>query len=76
MFEKFREVTETLPLRDSRLLMIHMLPGIRLREKSKLMGLPTSTYRYQVSRVISKLRKRLTTVKHQRIGNQCQIGGN
>lgn len=75
LLEKLREATDDLSIRECRLLTIYNLPGLKLREKSRLMKLPVSTYRYQVSKVISKLRTQLTKVKPQRMGSTCRKGG-
>ena len=77
MIDRLCKVTARLSPRERQLLDIHTLPGYGVREKSKMMLLPLSTYRYRVDRVISKLRKLLMEKSMvQMRTSSSQIGGN
>jgi RNA polymerase sigma factor (sigma-70 family) len=77
LIKRLHEAAGDLSSRDRQLLAVHLIPGFHLRDKCLMMRLPSSTYRYQVGRVISKLRKRLTTgIRLQTTGYPSQIGGN
>jgi RNA polymerase sigma factor (sigma-70 family) len=67
--ERLRSVMADLPFPDRRLLAVHLISELRLREQSEMVNLPTRTYRYQLNRVISKLRKRMTTIRFERTGS-------
>ncbi len=75
MIESVRQAASNLSSRDRQLLEVHLKIGPQLQEKSEMMQMPLSTYRYQVVRVISKLKKQLA-IKPWLAGNSSQIGGN
>lgn len=75
--QKVQEAMGLLSSRDQQLLTVYLLPGFDMKEASSLLDMPARTYRYQLRKAFSRLRKSLViNARQRRTAHASQIGGN